>query len=302
MGLYGGTKRDKNGEMEKVETMFDHYNKEMKGLFKESWRPELEKYALKQTADYLDRNTPGQLYGLRSDWEDGMRRRFYELYKECMADPKMAKEYGWNEDLMQIFGASPEELSVIDEDAKRFFAGEIDSKSDEGKRISQELEKYASRQIQVFLNKSGKLQKVHRSANLGAANNSKDFTRRFLGINDGTSMGSWSKYWNGNKSSKNGGNNGGNAAPIKPAENYSEDDINSYMSQIVEIARRYGENNSFSDFYNDALEYIGGIFGENSIIYEGYKYWREKVANENTTVQEAKNALESLLRNENNYK
>ncbi|MBR0480193.1 hypothetical protein IJJ49_02970 [Candidatus Saccharibacteria bacterium] len=138
---------------------------------------ELEEYYRRKSRDYIKDQTTGQILGMRTDYRDALAEHFAEMYLEDNSDElpssKRKEEYERRKAEIQTrYGdKSLEEAKKLrDKDLKNL-------------RIEM-----ASAQIRKTLGETGKLEQIYRTRRSGAANNAKDWWRRWIGLDDEEAM------------------------------------------------------------------------------------------------------------------
>ena len=145
----------------------------------EPYAEEAEKYFREQTIDYLMAQTPNNLLGLRTDYYPALA---YHLANEYELDT----QEDWSDEERQEYE------SFINERAEIQTRYADDSPEEQARKRAEDLadlrDRMAGAEFRHLLDKSGKLGQIYRTKASGAANNAKDWVRRWLNLDNQTVM------------------------------------------------------------------------------------------------------------------
>lgn len=134
---------------------------------------EIEKYYRRKTRDYIKDQTTGQILGMRTDYRDAIMEHFAKMFledssEEETSDERKAEYNRARDEIQTRYGdKTPEEAKKLRE-----------------KDLKELKTKMASAQIRKTLSDTGKLEQIYRTRRSGAANNAKDWWRRWIGLDD----------------------------------------------------------------------------------------------------------------------
>ena len=134
-----------------------------------------EDYFRKKTLQYIKNQTPTQLLSLRSDYYASMSEHLYNEYEKTDMD-------GWSKEAIEERGELMKEKAEIqarysdlpDKEAQERRAGDMKDLR----------ERMIGAQFRQILDSSGKLNQIYRTRRSGAANNAKDWVRKWLDLDN----------------------------------------------------------------------------------------------------------------------
>ena len=260
-----------------------------------------EEYFRQNSIDYLLAQTPAQLLGLRSDYQKALMKHLENEYRET-------KMGDWDESYIK----EREEILAEEADIPNRY-DDLPPEVARGKR-EEDLEKLRDRmigaQFKQILDSKGKLNQIYRTRRSGAANNAKDWVRKWLDLDnevlitmrleeDKKKLKEEVKRERSKRNLKNvpdgdiGAGDGGSTIydDVKRAE------LVSYVEDLWDSLR--SEDDDGEGFYRESVEYIKKELGADSYIEAAYRHFREN--NPYADGYELRDFLKDLFNDPENY-
>ena len=245
---------------------------------------QVEKYYRRKTRDYFNDQTTGQILGMRTDYREPAVEHLINMYmneEEVSQEERSERQKEFNDRMAEIqtrYGDEP-----IDKAEKK-------RKAD----ITSLKREVAGRQLRSILDKSGKLEQIYTIRRSGSANNSKDWLRKMLNLDDKNEI---YKYL-GNKNRQHATSDQSHETGDAPQSNgnpYNDPIFRTrVMAELNDIFDRTGDQaNPDEEFYNRTLEKIVNEFGETSEVVGLYKDYRKN--NPQSSRGESWDKLEEIL-------
>ncbi len=246
-----------------------------------------ERYFRRKTEQYFKDQTASQLYGFRTDYRDPAAEH---LLKALFEDhPELQSAYEAElADIQTRYG---------DEDPKQA----AKKRKDDIKKLRM---RYTGERVRDILDKSGKLEQMYRTRRSGAANNSKDWFRDWLLLNDEDEILSYldqkqqDRYYEKTgkrppKSSEGAFDGGGDSEFLSL---YSQKDRVTLHKELEKI---YVQAEDDESFYKMSRDKLIELLGSNRLITRLYEQFRSEVehADKDTLAEE----LDKLIGNPENY-
>lgn len=227
---------------------------------------EVEKYYRHSTKQFILSQTPSQILALRSDYRDALISHLASAYKEREVEEMSAEEQEtWHNYMNKVSEIQTRYGDLPREEAEEKRAADM-------KKLNKEM---AGIEMRSLLDSSGKLAQIYKSRNMGVANNSKDWARELLGLDDEAAI---KKYLRENervhdstRRRRESDHEGDPEAYTRTVE-YADSVINAINNIFNNTA-----SGNVEEFYNRTLEKVKENYGEDSEIYKWYqKYYRER--------------------------
>ena len=238
--------------------------------------PEMaRKYFQKKSLQYLGDQTPSQILGLRSDYYDPLLNHLSSAYEEADTDD-------WDDESREEHEKYIRELADIQTRYGDLPADEAKKKREADiKKLKNEM---AGAQIRQLLDSKGKLNQIYRTRRSGAANNAKDWLRKWLDLDNEVSI--TVKLENDKRKLKEEYEKAKEAAQKKTSAGdtpeddtnnnriYTETDMASFVSDIEDMWHDLRDEDD-EIFYEDSLDYIEKTLGKDAFIVAQYKQFRK---------------------------
>ena len=258
-----------------------------------------EKYFRKKTIEYIENQTPTQIFGLRSDYYASLSNHLYKAYEE-------ADTSGWSEDAISERDELMRERAEIQTRYSDLPAEEANSKREKDMKALRN--KMVGAQFRQILDSKGKLNQIYRTRRSGGGNSAKDWLRDWLDLDneaainlrlnaDREKMNAELKKLDKKKSKKPSEgdepvDDGGGGSV------YSNTDrarFTLYIDDLWQDMR--GED--VDTFYDASMEYVRGNLGKDSYIAHEYeRFHKDDPYADSHTLKEF---LMDLLNDLNNY-
>ena len=296
--------KDANGKL-----MLDEYGDPVYGLTP-AWNgkefagheAEVEKYFRRKTNDYFKDQTTGQILGMRTDYRDATMEHLVNTYlKGLKSEDDMSEEERREYEERQAEYAKKEA-----EIQTRYGDLDINEADKLRKRDKKALKmEIAGRQVRKILGETGKLEQIYRTRRSGAANNAKDWLRKWVNLDDET-MAKEVKYYENLRKTQRDDEQKNEESGDGEQERTRYYDSGTRKSFRDEVDKAYHDNQDMDakDFYEYCLNMIEGWFGKDSSLVESKfkKYYDEQVSNKNyIEPYNIKQTLEDLLQDPDNY-
>lgn len=261
--------------------------------------PEMAReYFQKKTLQYLGDQTPSQILGLRSDYYDPLLNHLANAYEEESME-------GWDEEAISEHEEFEREMAEIQTRYGDLPADEAKNRRESDMKALRN--KMAGAEFRHLLDSKGKLNQIYRTRRSGAANNAKDWLRKWLDLDNEVAITvklendkrklkeeyKKAKEANRNTSGDVPSDNGNTAGRI-----YSEEDMAGFVSHIEDLWHDLREEDD-DEFYNESLDYIRKNLGNDSFIAEQYRNFRKEDPYADSHMM--KEFLTDLLNDPENY-
>ena len=134
-----------------------------------------EKYFRKKTIEYIENQTPVQIFGLRSDYYASLSNHLYKAYEE-------ADTTGWSEEAIEERDELMKERAEIQTRYSDLPAEEANSRRE--KDLKALKNKMVGAQFRQILDSKGKLNQIYRTRRSGGGNSAKDWLRDWLDLDN----------------------------------------------------------------------------------------------------------------------
>jgi len=278
-----------------------------------------KKYYREHTIQYIMGQTPTQIFGLRTDYRDGLR--------EHLADTFIAREESeLNDEEREARREYEMERSRIQ--TKYGDAPMGEAKRERDAELKKAREQIAGFEMRKILDQNGTLEQIYRTRRSGAANGAKPWVRAWLGLDNEVMIRMYeakksearkreremidqkvkesSQKMGGVGSHEEDDHHSGNSSTESRdfeeglggrPEIYSESDRMSYVEYIDNLAYEYRDDDDL--FYTEALDYLTDVLSANSYIVRELE--RRRREDPYADVHTVKQWIEDLLNGEENY-
>lgn len=256
-------------------------------------KEELRKYYRRKTGDYFKDQTTGQILGMRTDYRDATMEHLVDMYllensEEGSADEKNAEFERERAEIQTRYSDKPSE------EAKKLREKDL-------KRLKMDL---AGRQLRKILGPTGKLGQIYRLRRSGITNNSKDWLRSWVGLDDEEAMFKEIEYYEEQrkKSQKNFASSNTDDNSSSTYRTYDESVREWFRNDLDRIWDDHKEA-SGDEFYNIANNALKRWFGEGETMIgkEFREYYELKVKSGTVEAYDLKTRLDDLLHNPDKY-
>ncbi|MBO7657091.1 hypothetical protein J6S55_00350 [Candidatus Saccharibacteria bacterium] len=262
---------------------------------------DVEKYYRRKTNDYFKDQTTGQILGMRTDYRDATMEHLLATYLDGLESK--------NED--------PEEREMYDERKAEYAKREAEIQTrygDMDKDKANELRKkdlkalkmeFAGRQVRKILGETGKLEQIYRTRRSGAANNAKDWLRKWVNLDDEETMAKEVKYYeNLRKLQRDEEKKGDSNDSEEPTVRIYDAGTRQSFRDILDKEYHDHQDMDTGEFYGLCLDLLEEWFGENtSLVEKEFKEYYEQQVKNRTHIEpyNLKQNLEDLLQDESKY-
>lgn len=273
---------------------------------KKSYNSEVERYFRRKTNDYFKDQTTGQILGMRTDYRDATMEHLLDTYLNGLEseDDMTADERLEYENRRAEYAKREAEIQTRygdEEDANK--ANELRKKDLKALKME-----FAGRQVRKILGETGKLEQIYRTRRSGAANNAKDWLRKWVNLDDEETMAKEVKHYeNLRKAQRDKEQTQQNAAGDGDQDFTRIYNSGARKEFRDQVDKAYHENQDMSadEFYDYCIKMIKGWFGETTttMIEEDLKeYYEEQVRNKNyVEAYNIKQKLEDILQDPSKY-
>ena len=235
----------------------------------------LKDYFNRKSLQYLSDQTPTQILGLRSDYYTPLLNHLADAY-EGNTDEDMKD---WSEEALEEHEDYMKELSDIQ---TRYGDEPKDVANRKREADKSKLrDKMAGAELRQLLDKKGKLNQIYRTRRSGAANNAKDWLRKWLDLDNDVAI--TVKLENDKRKEKaefekaRREKYGGDTADAGDAPQnrvYTEADMAEFVLEIDDL---WQDLKSEDDdvFYEESSKYIEKTLGKDSFIAASYRQFRK---------------------------
>ena len=235
---------------------------------------EAKDYFRGKSIDYLSSQTPTQILSLRSDYYKALQSHLIDEYE--LTDMK-----GWDQKAIDEHRELMREKAEIQTRYGDLPAEEAMKKRDAD--MKELKDKMAGAEFRQILDSKGKLNQIYRTRTSGAANNAKDWVRKWLGLDDEISitmkldedrkrMKALVEEERKKRNARQMVDDSG--VPDSVYGPYSDTDRAMFISQINDMWQDLkGEDGDV--FFEESMKYLKQILGEDSAIVIDYKRFRE---------------------------
>ena len=257
----------------------------------------IRKYFQKKALQYVIDQTPSQILSMRSDYYAPMLEHLATAYEE------QDEMKGWTEEEILEHEEYMKELSDIQTRYGDLSPEEAKRKRDADKAVLKD--KMAGAQFRQLLNSRGKLNQIYRTRRSGAANNAKDWMRKWLDLDNDVAI--TVKLENDKrkekaefekaKKEKYGGDQPDAETPAAGSV-YTEVDRAGFVLDIENLWHDLKSEDS-DVFYEESLAYIKKNLGKDSFIVKQYEDFRK--ADPTAESHDMEEFLKDLLNDPDNY-
>lgn len=248
---------------------------------------EVEKYYRRKTKDYIKDQTTGQILGMRTDYRDALAEHFAEMFLEDESNGESSS------DKREKYNRAKAEIQT------RYG----DKEPDEARRLREKDLKalrteMASEQIRKTLGETGKLEQIYRTRRSGAANNAKDWWRKWIGLDDEVAINTYLEKADKRKRQEYQASTSADGDGVV-AGGFNDGDRAYFASRIRSI---YDSWRDFDDgkFYEESVTWVEeNLDGVSGVILKKYEEYHE--ANPNADDYDLMEFLQKLLQDPNNY-
>ena len=260
--------------------------------------PEMaRKYFNRKALQYVTDQTPSQILSMRSDYYTPMLNHLADAYEE-------SKMEGWDDEYILEHEEYMKELADIQTRYSDLPADEAKRKRDmDTKKLR---DKMAGAQFRQLLDSKGKLNQIYRTRRSGAANNAKDWLRKWLDLDNDVSI--TVKLENDKRKEKaefekvkaEKKQQAGDSADedVNDGRIYTETDMASFVLHVEDLWQNLRAEDD-EVFYNESLDYIEKTLSKDSFIAAQYKQFRKNDPYADSHV--LKDYLTDLLNDPDNY-
>lgn len=266
---------------------------------------DVERYFRRKTNDYFKDQTTGQILGMRTDYRNATMEHLIDTYLNGLKpeDELTAEERQEYEERQAEYARREAEIQT------RYGDEDVEKAKEKRKKDLNDLKmEFAGRQVRKILGETGKLEQIYRTRRSGAANNAKDWLRKWVNLDDEETMAQEVKMYENLRKAKKAEE----SAAAKDAGDGDQDSTRIYDSGTRksfrdQVDKAYHENQDMSaeEFYQHCLGMLRGWFGENTetVIEHDFKEYYEKQVKEKNYIEpyNIKQALEDILQDPSKY-
>ncbi|MBQ3293241.1 hypothetical protein IJG93_03010 [Candidatus Saccharibacteria bacterium] len=256
----------------------------------------IRKYFNKKALQYVTDQTPSQILSMRSDYYAPMLNHLAMAYEETDME-------GWTDEQVAEHEEYMKELSEIQTRYADLPPDEAKKKRDiDRKKLKDRM---AGAQFRQLLDSRGKLNQIYRTRRSGAANNAKDWLRKWLDLDNDVAITmrldevrkkekEEIKKARQDKQSQEGGD----TSTAESNRVYTDADIADFVSHVEDMWQDFKSEDD-EVFYEESHDYIKKTLSADSYIVKEYEKYRE---NEPTADSHTlKDYLVDLLSDPENY-
>lgn len=258
-----------------------------------------EAYFRKNSIDYLLAQTPAQLLGLRSDYQKALMKHLEKEYQET-------EMKGWDEGYIREREEMMAEAADIPNRYSDLPPEEAEKQRD--KDLQDLRDRMVGAQFKQILDSKGKLNQIYRTRRSGAANNAKDWVRKWLDLDnevlitmrleeDKNRLREEVKRERQRRNIANVPDNDNPETSHVVYDDIKRAELVSYVEDLWDNLKE--EDESGDTFYEESMEYVRRELGTNSFIEATYKKFRKDYPDADS--HELKEFLKDLLGNSDNY-
>ena len=234
----------------------------------------IRKYFNRKSLQYVTDQTPAQILGMRSDYYAPMLNHLAMAYEE-------SKMENWTDEEIAEHEECIKEMADIQ---TRY--GDLPKDEAERKRaddMAKLRDKMAGAQFRQLLDSKGKLNQIYRTRRSGAANNAKDWLRKWLDLDNELSItmkldkdrekekAEFRKAKTEREKAR-GDTPVEDEVPVNPL--YTLEDRALFVNKVDDLWQNLRDEDD-EVFYNESLEYIEEVLGKDSFIGAKYKEFRD---------------------------
>lgn len=265
---------------------------------------EVERYYRQKANDYFKDQTTGQILGMRTDYRDATMEHLVDTYlKGVKPEDEMTEKERQEYDKRQAEYEKERAEIQTRYDGDEYTAEEADRLR---KKDLKDLKmKLAGKQVRKILGETGKLEQIYRTRRSGAANNAKDWLRRWVNLDDEETMAKEVKYYENLRKAKRDEQQAGNVGDGEQ-ESVRVYDSGTRKNFRDQLDKAYHDNQDMNaeEFYQYCLKMVKGWFGgAPTLIEEELKeYYNNQVKDKDyAEAYSVKQALEDILQDPNKY-
>ncbi|MBQ2623243.1 hypothetical protein IJG12_02890 [Candidatus Saccharibacteria bacterium] len=257
-----------------------------------------EQYFRKKTIQYIENQTPVQIFGLRSDYYASLSNHLYKAYEE-------ADTSDWDEDAISERNELMKERAEIQTRYSDLPAEEANSRREKDMKALRN--KMVGAQFRQILDSKGKLNQIYRTRRSGGGNSAKDWLRDWLDLDNEAIINmklnadrekTQAELKKLKKPSKKPSEGDSDIDDVSSGRIYTEADRASFTSYIDDLWHDMKEED-VETFYDASLKFITENLGKNSYIAHEYSRFHKDDPYADSHV--LKEFLMDILNNLDNY-
>lgn len=253
-----------------------------------------EQHFREKTLKYLNDQTPSNLLGLRSDYHEPLMEHLSREYAASDIEK-------WDDDARAEYREYMQQLAEIQ---TRYGDATLEQTMERREADVKELKnKMAGAEFRQLLDSKGKLEQIYRTRRSGAANNAKDWVRKWLNLDDEIAISKRLKQINerNRKDHVEQEERAEADAPERP-EVYNEAERENLVTELERLWDNLntGLGVDSEEYYNEAVDYLQRQLGDvGALIRSKFKEYHE--AYPGAEAEELKDVLEAMVRDADNY-
>ena len=263
---------------------------------------EVENYFRRKTNDYFKDQTTGQILGMRTDYRDATMEHLVTTYLEGLkSEDDMTEEERREYDERQAeYNKKKAEIQT------RYGDLDINEADRLRKRDLKALKMdIAGKQVRKILGETGKLEQIYRTRRSGAANNAKDWLRRWVNLDDEETMAKEVKYYeNLRKAQRDEEQDSDSNSDQDKDHRYYDSGTRKGFRDELENEYKNHEDMTAEEFYHHCLGLLKNWFGDTpTIIEHDFKEYYNQQIKDKTYLEayNLKQTLEDLLQDPDKY-
>lgn len=263
---------------------------------------EVEKYYRRKTNDYFKDQTTGQILGMRTDYRDATMEHLLATYLDGLKseDEMSSEEREMYDERQAEFAKKEAEIQTKYGDMEKDKANELRKKDLKALKME-----FAGRQVRKLLGETGKLEQIYRTRRSGAANNAKDWLRKWVNLDDEETMAKEVKYYENLRKAQRDEEQKSDANDTEQStvRIYDAGTRQSFRD-ILDKEYHDHQDMDTGEFYGLCLDLLEEWFGENtSLVEKEFKEYYEQQVKNRTHIEpyNLKQNLEDLLQDESKY-
>ena len=246
-----------------------------------------EKYFRGRTMEYIKAQTPAQILGMRSDYKEALTEHLLNEYFE--KNPDEREKY--NNEIARIQNAYGDEDAATAEKKRKADTDNL--------RMD-----FAGRQMRQILGDTGKLEQIYKTRRSGAANNAKDWLRKWVNLDNENALRKDVEYykekqrrqWEEEMRKRKEADP--NFAFEMPHRIYNETDQEGFKAKMYEVRDEFIDENT-DEFFRATEAKLEEFFGEGDYIVWKYNKYYEN--NRNVDNEDLYNWVDDILSDLDNY-
>lgn len=245
-----------------------------------------ENYFRKRTMEYIKAQTPAQILGMRSDYKTALTEH---LVNEFLENNPEARE-AYNEEVARIQASYGDENN---EEAKKHRQNDLNEL-----RMD-----YAGRQMREILGDTGKLEQIYETRSSGAANNAKDWLRKWVNLDNENALKQEVDYYKA-KREREWREEMKKRKEADPDSNYEDGyriydttDQASFQAEMSEMNDRYRDIDT-DEYFERTRNKLNEWFPDDFLVWSYEKYYQR---NANLSNEDLYDWLDETLADLDNY-